>query len=120
MAQRVILVDDIDGTEGGVDSVDFSYQGTNYRIDLSETNQKKLADALAIYIAHAQRVGSRGQLSTRTQVPALPIGPGSTGSGLNRDQLQAIRQWAQSEGIDVAPKGRIKADVIEAFDRAHG
>ena len=119
MAQRVVLVDDIDGSEGEVDSVDFSYQGTSYRIDLSGANQQKLADALAVFIAHAQRVTSRGQLTTRTQVPALPTSVSATGSGLNRDQLQAIRQWAQAEGYDVAPKGRIKADVIEAFDRAH-
>ena len=35
MAQQVILKDDIDGSEDGVETVTFSWEETNYEIDLS-------------------------------------------------------------------------------------
>ncbi|MGM5068736.1 Lsr2 family DNA-binding protein [Rhodococcus qingshengii] len=33
--------------------------------------------------------------------------------------MKAIREWAGKNGFDVSPRGRIKADVIDAFDAAH-
>jgi hypothetical protein len=36
----------------------------------------------------------------------------------NSSDLAKIREWATSQGIEVAPKGRIKADVVEAYRAA--
>ncbi|MFE5644177.1 histone-like nucleoid-structuring protein Lsr2 [Rhodococcus sp. NPDC056516] len=33
--------------------------------------------------------------------------------------MKAIRDWADKNGFDVAPRERIKADVIDTFDAAH-
>ncbi|WP_332328463.1 Lsr2 family DNA-binding protein [Rhodococcus sp. YL-1] len=39
--------------------------------------------------------------------------------GRSVEQLKAIRDWAGKNGFDVSPRGRIKADVVDAFDAAH-
>ena len=51
MARKIIyqLVDDIDSTslaEGEGETVQFALDGTDYEIDLSDENAKKLRDAL--------------------------------------------------------------------------
>ena len=52
MAHKIVLVDDLDGTELGDNAVTtrFSLNGAHYEIDLNESNQQKLADALAPYL----------------------------------------------------------------------
>ncbi|MDF3316404.1 histone-like nucleoid-structuring protein Lsr2 [Rhodococcus sp. C3V] len=35
------------------------------------------------------------------------------------EQLQAIRDWANSNGYVVSGQGRIKNEIVEAFDAAH-
>jgi hypothetical protein len=35
-------------------------------------------------------------------------------------ELQKIREWAASQGLEVAPKGRIKQSVVEAYVQANG
>jgi hypothetical protein len=37
----------------------------------------------------------------------------------NRDQVQAIREWAKSAGYEVSSRGRISKAIQEAFDAAH-
>ena len=57
MAQRTIikLVDDLDNKEMTDDgqTVNFSYNGVQYEIDLSKKNAKKLDDALAPFVSAA-------------------------------------------------------------------
>jgi hypothetical protein len=33
----------------------------------------------------------------------------------NRDQNQAIREWATKNGYEVSERGRIPASIVEAF-----
>lgn len=42
-----------------------------------------------------------------------------SGSGRSKEQLQAIRDWANSNGHEVSPRGRIAAPVLAAFEEAH-
>ena len=106
MAQKISiqLIDDIDGTDAA-ESVSFALDGQSYVIDLSETNASKLRNALAPYVAHAQRDikgrSSRGR-GSRT---------GSTASD--------IRAWARSAGYDVPDRGRVSAEIKAAYDAAH-
>nr|WP_330359970.1 histone-like nucleoid-structuring protein Lsr2 [Mycobacteroides abscessus] len=37
----------------------------------------------------------------------------------SKEQLAAIRQWARKNGYEVSDRGRIKAEVVEAFEAAH-
>lgn len=109
MATRVIHVDDIDGTEADVTTVEFALEGVQYTIDLSDKNAEKLRKALAVYIEHAQRVGGR----------ARPPRTGGTPARTDREQLQAIRDWAKRNDYTVNNRGRIPAEVREAFEVAH-
>ena len=115
MAQKHIvqLIDDIDGGEAS-ETVNFSLDGVAYDIDLSEGNAAKLRDAFAVYIAHARRV-ARG--------PGRPAGSGAPRRGRparsDREQTQAIREWARNNGHKVGEKGRIPATIVEAYNSAN-
>lgn len=111
MAKRHIveLVDDLD--DGPADeTVSFGIDGNHYDIDLSESNAAALRDVLANYVAHARR-GSRS--SSRT----VASGRRSTrGTRTDREQTQAMREWARTNGFKVGEKGRIPAHIIEAYN----
>lgn len=112
------LIDDLDGKpiDTGLGyEVTFSYQGTDYRIDLRPTNADKIGAVFAPYIEAAEKVSSAGKPRTKTSTEARA----SSGSGRSVEQLKSIRDWASKNGLDVSPRGRIKAEVIDAFDAAH-
>lgn len=106
MAKRVhvTLEDDIDGSPAA-STVTFALEGKTYEVDLSAGNAEKLADALAPYIAVARKVGRPGRATTR------PTKAGGT--------TRKVREWATSQGLPVSKRGRIPADIQEAYDRAH-
>ncbi|MCZ4547149.1 Lsr2 family protein [Rhodococcus erythropolis] len=111
------LIDDLDGKPidtGLGHEVTFSYQGADYRIDLRPTNTDKIEAAFAPYVKVAEKVSSAGKSRTKTASATV-----ISGSGRSAEQLKAIREWAGKNGFEVSPRGRIKADVLEAFDAAH-
>lgn len=119
MAETLIrqLIDDLDGKPidtGLGHQVTFSYQGADYRIDLRPANADKIDAAFAPFIKSAEKVPPGGKVRATTSIAAKV-----SGSGRSAEQLQAIREWAGKNGFDVSPRGRIKADVIDAFDAAH-
>ncbi|MHA6796898.1 histone-like nucleoid-structuring protein Lsr2 [Pseudonocardia bannensis] len=111
MAQirEIRLIDDLDG-EAADETVEFGIDGKNYEIDLSRDNAGKLRDALASYVAAARRTAGRRRGSA---------GSGSSGASrrpsIDREQNQAIRDWARKRGMKVSDRGRIPADVLEAY-----
>jgi hypothetical protein len=116
MAQKVVvsLVDDLDSSEAD-ETVEFGLDGATYEIDLSEANASALRDVLADYVAHARRSGGR-----RKSAPAAPASSPRRSSGggraaVDREQNQAIREWAVKNGYEVSERGRIPATVVEAF-----
>ncbi|MCA2211392.1 histone-like nucleoid-structuring protein Lsr2 [Jidongwangia harbinensis] len=111
MAKQIVtlLTDDLDGSEADR-TVEFGVDGVNYTIDLSEKNAGKLRKALDPYLTAASRVGrsSTGRIASR--------GTATASSGrANRDQNQAIREWAVKNGYEVSERGRIPSSVVEAF-----
>ena len=107
MAQKVniILVDDLDGSEAQ-ETVSFALDGTSYEIDLNEKNAAKLRDALSGYIGHARKVSAARKRRGST----------SSSSGPSAREL---RDWARSNGYEVSDRGRVPAEVREAFEAAH-
>jgi hypothetical protein len=113
MAQRIVvqLVDDLDGTsltDGAGSTVSFALDGTSYEIDLSQANAQRLRDALAEYISAARKVGSRST--------AKRGGGGRSASSVN---AAVVREWARTQGLQVSERGRVSADVIEAYNAKH-
>ena len=107
MVQKVsiILVDDLDGAEAD-ETVRFGLDGTSYEIDLTSEHAAELREALAPYVGHARKAGSGGRRArsspTRTGAPAADI-----------------RAWARENNFDVPDRGRIPADLREAYDAAN-
>lgn len=107
MAQRVnvILVDDIDGSDAD-ETVNFSLDGADYEIDLTSEHASELRNALSLYVGYARKVGGRRTKGQRSS---------ATGSVSAAD----IRQWARENGFDVPERGRVSAEVREAYAAAH-
>ncbi|WP_395657044.1 Lsr2 family protein [Nocardioides sp.] len=111
MAQKVniVLVDDIDGSEAA-ETVSFGLDGTTYEIDLNDANAAKLRDALSTYVGHGRKVGAAPRRGgRRTSAAAAAGGPSA----------KEIREWARENGHDVPDRGRVSAEVREAYDKAH-
>ncbi|PPF46346.1 Lsr2 family protein [Rathayibacter sp. AY1F6] len=111
MAQKLTLIDDLDGTpiEGDGGTVNFSIDGANYEIDLSAENADALRAVFEKYIDAGRRVrrdGSAGSASP-ARAKATP------------ERLKAVREWAAENGHEVSSRGRIPADVQKAYDDAH-
>ncbi|MCZ9635240.1 histone-like nucleoid-structuring protein Lsr2 [Rhodococcus sp. BH5] len=118
MAEKMIrqLIDDLDGNlidEGFGDRIQFSYQGTDYLIDLRPTNADKFDAALRPFVEVAKKVGI-GRRGRRADVAEI-----TSGSGRSKEQLQAVRDWASKNGYEVAPRGRVKTEILAAFDASH-
>lgn len=119
MAQKVTvtLVDDLDGGTAE-ETVEFGVDGVAYEIDLSADNAVHLRDALAGYVAHARKAGSGQQRRRGGGGQARrSAGSGSGRAAVDREQNQAIREWARKNGMNVSDRGRIPAEVLEAYHK---
>ena len=111
MAQRVItqLVSDLSGDEvvqGKGETIEFSYRGQSYSIDLTEQEAAGFDKAVAMYIEHASKVGRRRSVgNVRRATPTA--------------DTKAIREWAQANGYEVGDRGRIPAEVKDAYAAAN-
>jgi hypothetical protein len=106
VAQKTVveLVDDLDGGEAH-ETVEFSIDGVDFIIDLSNDNATQLRDRLAEFVGHARKVsGRRGR------------GKPTPASGVD---TQAVREWARSQGENVAERGRLSRELGARFQEAH-
>ena len=114
MAKATItrLVDDLDG---GVahETVTFGLDGRLYEIDLSSKNAKKLRSDLATFVEHGSRVSAHAATAARRSER-------SHAGSVNADQNRAIREWAQAKGYQIAARGRIKQEIVDAFHQKAG
>lgn len=115
MAQRTILelVDDLDGGKAD-ETVIFALDGVEFEIDLSSENAARLRDTFAEYVGHARRTGGRKQ---RGAGPAKAIAAATSGNG--KPDAQAVRDWARSQGENVAERGRVPQAIMVRFQEAH-
>ncbi|MEE6273772.1 histone-like nucleoid-structuring protein Lsr2 [Georgenia wangjunii] len=110
MAQKVqvTLVDDIDGTKAD-ETISFSLDGASYEIDLTREHATALRESFAEWIGHARRSGGRKAPARRR----------STGGGATDSDAGKIREWARANGYTVSERGRISAEVREAYAKAN-
>ncbi|GAA3942123.1 Lsr2 family protein [Microbacterium soli] len=105
------LVDDIDGTlleAGEGETIRFSLNGAAYEIDLTNSHAEELRESLAPYI-RAGRRASAGNV--RAAAPRRRAARNS--------EVSEIREWAKSQGLNVSERGRISAEVMDAYRAAH-
>ncbi|MFD6970593.1 Lsr2 family protein [Streptomyces sp. NPDC059949] len=108
MAQKVevTLVDDLDGS-GATQTVLFALDGKTYEIDLNDANAEKLRGDLAPFLGAARKT-SGGRTAARRMGAAKPS-----------EDTAAIRSWAKANGHDVNDRGRVPADIKQAYADAH-
>ncbi|PFG27762.1 histone-like nucleoid-structuring protein Lsr2 [Corynebacterium renale] len=109
MARKEITqyFDDLDGAplnDDQVHIVRFSLEGTNYVLDLSAENATKLHEALQPFIDVARKETATTRRATAPR---------------RNNRAKEIRKWAQDNGYDVADRGKIPTEVIDAYDAAH-
>jgi hypothetical protein len=110
MARKVTvtLIDDFDGQGAADETVEFGLDGVTYEIDLSTKNAAKLREDVSRWTEAARRVSGRRR------------GRSSAGrrGAIDREQSAAIREWARRNGHNVSARGRIPAEVVDAFHAA--
>jgi hypothetical protein len=102
-------VDDLDGSEAS-GPVDFSLDGKDYTIDLSDSNAARLRDALASFVASARRASGTGRRRLTSSSPSR------SASGRSREETQEIRAALRELGYSVKDRGRIPAELLAAYE----
>src|SRR5690554_276499 len=104
MAQRiqVILIDDISGGDA-TETVNFALDNVQYEIDLSAENAAQLRQEFDKWVSAGRRVSSRR---------------GSASRARSNDSAK-VRAWAKDNGFDVSERGRISAEIREAYAQAN-
>ena len=86
-----------------------------WELDLCPTHNAELSQDFERWTANARRASGRGRSSG---------GGGSArsggGGGASGGDVGAIREWAKANGYKVGDKGRISAEVREAYAAANG
>ena len=108
---EVTQFDDIDGSTGDVRTIPIAVDGQQVEVDLSSANVDKLMAALEPYLSAGRKVGG-GSTSGRRRRTSGPAGPATS------SDTQAIREWAQANNIEVNTRGRIKKEIVEAYQAA--
>ena len=107
MAKKMIELyeDDLTGKELAEHvTVKFTVDGVNYEFDTAPENADQFYTDLAKYTGVARQVTNVGRTYKRVKV-GVPA--------------RLVREWAVQKGLDVPAKGRIPADVREAYDAEH-
>lgn len=109
MARKVttVLIDDLTG-ENADETVEFGIDGKLYEIELTADNAARLRELLAGYVKVARRAERPASAGRKSASPKA-----------SRSDLAEIREWARSKGYEVSDRGRIRADIVEAYDKAH-
>lgn len=112
-----VIADDLDGKELPAETqpVSLSLGRTTYNLYLSDKNHGKLLEALTPFIENAEKVAGS---ATR-----------SAASSTDKEKMQKVRAWAQAtkytyknakgEDVTLGDRGRIPAEIVEAYDAAN-
>jgi Lsr2 len=105
--ERVVFTCDVDDSAEDVETVSFSFNGTDYVTDLCAEHRKPLTELMHEYISAARYEGA-----TRR--------PRAKSATADAEDLAAIRGWGRANGFAVSERGRVPGAVKEAFHAANG
>lgn len=115
----VTVIDDFDDKaidDGLADTIDFTWEGTSYTIDLRPTNADKFRKDMEKWLAAATKVtGRRGRPKSSGGGQKRP----GTGSNRTPEELANIREWLRKQGHEVSDRGRVRSELIDLYDEAH-
>ncbi|MFE5550195.1 Lsr2 family protein [Streptomyces sp. NPDC056534] len=109
MAQKnvTIYIDDLTGEETHEGATHtFSLNGVTYEIDLSPDSYDQMLEAFGPYLNAARKIrGKKKAASPRSHL----TGPSTA----------EIRDWARSNNFEINERGRVPAEIREAYESAH-
>ena len=97
------LVDDYDGKSTADGTIDFSFDGTKYLIDLSSDNAKAFRADMERWVSAARKVGKTAATrkpSSKPHSPSVKIDPA---------QAAVVREWS---------RGRERGELVELAAQA--
>ncbi|MFD9812521.1 Lsr2 family protein [Streptomyces sp. NPDC059080] len=109
MAQKVITVitDDLTGEESSEAATHtIALDGVTYEIDLGPDSYDQLLDAMGPFLKAGRRTRA-GKARAGKPAPA------------GREDTAKIRAWAKENGYNVNDRGRVPADIREAYAKAN-
>lgn len=133
MAKKTVVMRVCDlhrGDVGAVKTVQMSWNGHNYQLDLCDEHLSELDSAVGGWTARARppaggaRRGPRKSAATRrasrpskrpAKRPAKRTARRRSSAGGNSAQ---VRQWAKANGLTVNSRGRIPGEVRAAYEAA--
>ena len=102
---EVQLEDDLTGGPAD-ETIVFGVDGRDFEIDLNAKHAASLRKQLAAFVDRARPVRThRPRESARTSA--------------TRERSREIRSWAEEQGFEVADHGRLPANVVAEYERAH-
>lgn len=122
MAKKVVLLDDLDQTviddNLGGGTIEFSFDGKDYSIDLGVKNKQAFESALKPYIKVAEELAVTS-LPRRGRPRSSGAKRADSGSGRSKEELANAREWLRTNGHEVNDRGRIKTELLDLYDAAH-
>ncbi|KKX96932.1 histone-like nucleoid-structuring protein Lsr2 [Microbacterium sp. Ag1] len=108
MAQTITITDDLDG-KPNAEKVSFSFDGTDYWLDLTPENKKKLEAALSPFIDPAVELKNTKKSNTGDSAKAT------------RPKVSAkvIRAWGNQNGY-VTERGPLPQELKDAYNTQFG
>lgn len=103
--------DDLDGSLAAT-TVEFSFDGITYAIDLSEANAARMRECLEPYIRSASKASRRSERKTW---------PGEhSPAGKAQSPHRQAREWLRMNGHEVGSRGRLPQELLQRFESAQG
>jgi hypothetical protein len=104
------------GEDDPITTVEFALNGDELAIDLCDPEASKLRELFEPYIAVARKV-----VAPTPAAPTKKRGDAAAKAREKREFYALVRDWAkdQQDLPPVSPRGRISAEVIAAYERAH-
>lgn len=141
MGRKILWVDDLDpsgDTEADQTDVRFSFQGTDYLIDLSSDNFEQMCAEFGKWIEHARRAeefpgpssggGTVRKLSAHDAPPPdpssgrefwwiTPKGAGYHTKKAYQARRRELREWGERNGYHVTTRGQIPEQLAHDWAR---
>jgi hypothetical protein len=111
MGIRTTTFDDLNPEVDADTTIHFALDKHEYEIDLCDPNAEAMRQALAPFIAAARRARNGNVVS----ISRKPTTSARQPARVDREQNDAIREWARRHGFKVSERGRISAAVLDAF-----
>lgn len=109
MAQKIVLVDDLDGVSDATHLLTFFLDGAEYEIDLNAENNAKYEEEIAAHRQMLEFLADHGRRVER----AKKLAP----KARTKADYDVIREWARKNGFpQVKDQGRIAEHILKAYD----